>query len=60
VHPGVLEAYESGALARRWRGPAPRDPRLLHADERRLLGLLRAARRRVGRAAGERPLAEAA
>jgi DNA topoisomerase-1 len=60
VHPGVLEAYESGALARRWRGPAPRDPRLLHADERRLLGLLRATRRRVGRAAGERPLAEAA
>ncbi len=50
VHPGIVEAYESGALARWWTDAAPRRPRGLVADERRLLVVLRRLRRQRGRA----------
>ena len=41
VHPLVFEAYAAGELATRWSTPAPRAPRRLTVDERRVLALLR-------------------
>ncbi len=51
VHPAVLEGFTTGALQTAWAAAAPRSPRGLYADERRLLRYLRAGARRGLRAA---------
>ncbi len=45
VHPLVIELYEDGDLPGRWSRASTRGPRGLHADERRLLALLKRRRR---------------
>jgi DNA topoisomerase-1 len=47
VHPRIIDDYERGTLPERWLGPAPRNPRRLDADERRLLALLGSTARRA-------------
>lgn len=46
VHPAIIDAFEDGSLRDRWDDAVRRSPRLLTADERRLLAFLRSARRR--------------
>jgi len=45
IHPMVIDRFVDGTLAERWPSTAPRSPRGLDADERRLLALLRSKRR---------------
>jgi len=45
IHPTVIDRYVDGSLADLWPTVAPRAPRGLDADERRLLAVLRAKRR---------------
>jgi DNA topoisomerase-1 len=47
VHPLVIDLYESGDLPARWSRASTRGPRGLRADERRLLSLLHARRKRT-------------
>ena len=51
VHPTVIETYEDGTLPERWTATRARTTRLLTADERRLLALLKPRRRARQRAA---------
>ncbi len=44
IHPMVIDQFVDGTLADRWPSAAPRSPRGLDADERRLLALLRSKR----------------
>jgi DNA topoisomerase-1 len=50
VHPLIVDEYRCGALPTRWAAASIRGPRELTADERRLLAVLRARRRRGTRA----------
>jgi DNA topoisomerase-1 len=45
IHPMIIDRYADGTLADLWPSAAPRAPRGLDADERRLLALLRSRRR---------------
>jgi DNA topoisomerase-1 len=45
IHPLVIDRYSDGSLPALWPSAAPRAPRGLDADERRLLALLRSRRR---------------
>jgi len=45
IHPMIVDRYIDGTLMERWPSTAPRAPRGLDADERRLLALLRSSRR---------------
>jgi len=49
IHPLVVDRFIDGSLADRWGDPAPRGPRGLDADERRLLALLRSRPRAATR-----------
>jgi DNA topoisomerase-1 len=46
VHPTIVDAYEAGVLGEWWHTGPDRDSRWLDVDERRLLHVLRRARRR--------------
>jgi DNA topoisomerase-1 len=52
IHPMVIDRYTDGSLAGLWPAAAPRGPRGLDADERRLLALLRSKRRAAAPNAG--------
>jgi DNA topoisomerase-1 len=58
IHPLVVDRYTEGTLPELWPSTAPRSPRGLDADERRLLALLR-SRRAVARPGNETARAKA-
>jgi DNA topoisomerase-1 len=53
IHPTVVDRFTSGELPDLWPRAAPRAPRGLDADERRLLALLQGKQRKRGRPTGE-------
>jgi DNA topoisomerase I len=60
VHPDIVDLYVEGSLPKLWTKAPARDTRWMLAEEKRLLRVLRAARRRQGRSTTSKQLQAAA